>query len=131
MCGPTAPTLEVPVNARVTRNSLRMMIDTHFVQAGIDFEVAMEIDSLTAVCNIIRHEHWASILPRSAVPTRGTFGAPRILRLTDPSISRSLTVAHQPQREPSGAAQLLIEHLSRSLRNLMRGAGAPARKGDA
>jgi DNA-binding transcriptional LysR family regulator len=101
------------------RNSLRMMVDAHFSQAGIEPTVAMEIDSLTAVCNIIQHPGWATILPFSAVPKGRYLGTPRILRMIDPSITRNLSIAYQPQREPSAAAQLLINHLGTSLRTLL------------
>jgi DNA-binding transcriptional LysR family regulator len=101
------------------RNSLRMMIDTHFSQAGVELNIAMEIDSLTAACNVVQHPGWATILPFSAVPTGRYLDPPRILRLIDPSVTRNLTIAYQPQREPSAAAQLLINHLSASLRTLL------------
>lgn len=104
------------------RNSLRMMVETNFSQAGLDLDVAMEIDSLTAVCNVVQHAGWASILPFSAVPTGTNLSPPRILRLIDPSITRSLTIAYQPQREPSAAAQLLIDHITTSLRTLLAAA---------
>jgi LysR family nitrogen assimilation transcriptional regulator len=100
------------------RNSLRMMVESHFGQAGIGLDVVMEIDSLIAVCNVVQQPGWASILPFSAVPT-GVPGAPRILRLTDPAITRSLTIAFQPQREPTAAGQLFIDRLSTTLRTLL------------
>jgi LysR family nitrogen assimilation transcriptional regulator len=106
------------------RNSLRLIVEAHFAQAGIELNGAIEVDSLVAICNMVQQPHWASILPRSAVPTGGVPPAPRVLRLVDPKISRSLTVAHQPQHEPSAAGELLIEFVVRSLRHQMAGTGA-------
>ncbi|HEY4198940.1 MAG TPA: LysR family transcriptional regulator [Devosiaceae bacterium] len=100
------------------RHSVRTMAEAHFGQAGVSLDVVMEIDSLTAVCNVVQQPGWASILPFSAVPT-GVPGAPRILRLVDPSVTRSLTVACQPHRPPSPAGALFIEHLSTTLRTLL------------
>lgn len=101
------------------RNSLRMMIEAQTSQAGIDLTPAVEVDSLVAVCNMVQHEGWASILPFSAIPAGSIPEVPRALRLVDPVITRSLTVAYQPQREPSPAAQVFIDHLSLSMRNRM------------
>lgn len=103
------------------RNSLRMIIEAHFAQVGIELNGAIEVNSLVAICNMVQRPNWASILPRSAVPSGGIPAAPRVLRLVDPKITRSLTVAHQPQHEPSAAGELFIEFVSRSLRDQLAG----------
>lgn len=106
------------------RNSLRMMIEAGFAQAGIELAGAVEVDSLVAVCNMVQEPGWASILPHSAVPASGIPAPPRVLRLIEPTITRSLTVAYQPHREPSAASELLIERLVASLRARLQASGA-------
>jgi LysR family transcriptional regulator, nitrogen assimilation regulatory protein len=100
------------------RNSVRVMIEASFTQAGLTLHPAMEVDSLVTIFSMLRAPNWASVLPRSAVVGEGQRKHLRAVRLVKPSVQRSLTVASQSHRALSPAARLFIDQLEASLNAL-------------
>ena len=98
------------------QNMTRLLMEGSFAREGLGLEPAVELDSLAAVLNLVRHPGWASLLPSSAVSPRVLGDSLRRLRLAEPSISRTLVVATLLGTETSRAAQLFVGQLDLALK---------------
>jgi DNA-binding transcriptional LysR family regulator len=106
------------------QNMTRLLMEASFAREGLALEPAVELDSLAAVLNLVRHPGWASLLPSSAVGPRVLGEDLRRLRLVEPSISRTLVVATLLGTETSHAAQLFVGQLDLALK--LNAAGSAA-----
>ncbi len=107
------------------RNSLRLIVEAHFAQAGIELNGAIEVDS--ARRNLQHGAATALGLDPAALrgaDRRRPAGAACAAPGRSEDLPQVPTVAHQPQHEPSAAGELLIEFVVRSLRSSDGGTGA-------
>jgi len=97
-------------------NFTRLLIENELGRESLALQPAVELDSLSAVLNLMHRPGWATILPRSVASGRRFPGELQWLRLERPAISRTLAVATQQAGEMSLAAKLFVGQLEVALK---------------
>jgi LysR family transcriptional regulator, nitrogen assimilation regulatory protein len=117
---PVAQALSVPLVLPSREHGLRRRIERVSVEAKIPLTVAVEVDSLSVIRELVAEGVGHSVLtPSSAEPELGQ-GRLRMARLTDPALVRTValvTPRHRPlgrtAREAVHAARLTLQEVAR------------------
>ena len=97
------------------RHGLRMVLDNAAAAAGIILKPRLEIDTLSAVCEIVAATELVTVLPGIALNPLLSAGRIRAQVICRPAISRSVSWVTNPRRIVSGAAAAVVEIISDDL----------------
>jgi len=97
------------------RHGLRMILDNAAAAAGFVFKPRLEIDTLSAVCEIVAATELVTILPGIALKPLLSAGRIRAQVISRPAILRSVSWVTNPRRIVSGAAAAVVEIISDDL----------------
>jgi len=98
-------------------HGLRVLVDEACTRAQTSLTVAMELDTLPTICDLVAAGTIRTILPLTAV--RADLAAGRVVaqKITDPVISRELILAHAPHRAAApvtkAVVRLIRSHINR------------------
>lgn len=106
------------------RHGLRMILDNAAAAAGLVLKPRLEVDTLSAVCDIVAATEMVTVLPGIALNPSLSAGQIRARIIGRPAISRSVSWVTNPRRIVSSAASAVMEILSD---DLSRAAKAAAR----
>ena len=98
-------------------HGLRMLVDEACARAGVVLTVAMELDTLPTICDLVAAGTIRTILPLTAVQADLAAGRVVAQKITDPVISRELILAHAPHRAAApvtkAVVRLIRSHINR------------------
>ena len=97
------------------RHGLRMILDNAAAAAGFILKPRLEIDTLSAVCEIVATTELVTVLPGIALNPLLSAGRIRAQIISRPAISRSVSWVTNPRRIVSGAAAAVAEIISDDL----------------
>lgn len=97
------------------RHGLRTILDNAAAEAGFILEPRLEIDTLSAICEIVATTEMVTVLPGIALTSLLSAGRIRAQMISRPAISRSVSWVTNPRRIVSGATAAVIEIISDDL----------------
>jgi LysR family transcriptional regulator, nitrogen assimilation regulatory protein len=97
------------------RHGLRMILDSAAAAAGFVLEPRLEIDTLSAICEIVATTKMVTVLPGIALAALLSAGRIRAQVISRPAISRSVSWVTNPRRIVSGPTAAVIEIISDDL----------------
>jgi LysR family transcriptional regulator, nitrogen assimilation regulatory protein len=97
---------------------------------GFALNVRFEVDSLSAIVNIVAEGRGYSILPQSAIQNEAMQGQVRIVRIVDPIISQSVILSTNPRDGRSLAVTAVGKLIRRTVKRLIEAGQWPATFGD-
>jgi DNA-binding transcriptional LysR family regulator len=97
------------------RHGLRMILENAAAAAGFALKPRLEIDTLSAVCEIVAATELVTILPGIALKPLLSAGRLRAQVISRPAILRSVSWVTNPRRIVSGAAAAVVEIISDDL----------------
>jgi LysR family transcriptional regulator, nitrogen assimilation regulatory protein len=104
------------------RHGLRMILDNAAAAAGFVLKPRLEIDTLSAVCEIVAATELVTILPGIALNPLLSAGRIRAQVISRPAILRSVSWVTNPRRIVSGAAAAVVEIISDDLKQAAKAA---------
>jgi len=120
------------------RHGLRMILEEQAAEAGIELNPRIEIDTLSAICEVVATTDLVTVLPTIALHQFLASGRVRAHHFAVPRLMRSIAVVHHPRRAVSAAAEAVVEVIrhdlvaaSSSAARLVHPAGRAARAGRA
>jgi LysR family nitrogen assimilation transcriptional regulator len=99
------------------RHGLRCIIQKAFNEAGLAIEPKLEIDSMAMTLNLIKMGNWATVLPISSIYQRAVSKELQINVISDPSVTRSLSLIRRAGSNPSTNAQRFADILASRMRD--------------
>jgi DNA-binding transcriptional LysR family regulator len=97
------------------RHGLRITLDRDAADVGIELKPRLELDTLSALCDVIATTDLGTVLPTIALHRHLAAGALRAHRFSAPRIVRSIAWVHHPRRLVSQAASAVIDILRSDL----------------
>ncbi len=97
------------------RHGLRMILDDAAATAGFILKPRLEVDTLSAVCEIVATTEMVTVLPGIALTPLLSARRIRTQIIGRPAISRSVSWVTSPRRVVSGAAAAVVEIISNDL----------------
>src|SRR6267378_5785829 len=97
------------------RHGLRMILDNAAAAAGFILKPRLEVDTLSAVCEIVAATEMVTVLPGIALTPLLSAGRIRAQIISRPAISRAVGWVTNPRRVVSGAASAVMEIISADL----------------
>ncbi len=101
------------------RQGMRLLLDAMLMNVGIQLEPQVELDSMAATLELIRHGDWATVLPSTAAKRAIDAKHVRSFKLIEPEFNREMVVAYHSQRPPRAPGQYMIELLKQHLDELL------------
>lgn len=96
------------------RHGLRAILEGQAAEAGIELRPRIEIDTLSAICEVVATTDLATVLPTIALHQVLAAGRVRAHRFAAP-LTRSIAVVHHPRRAISAAAHAVVEVIRQDL----------------
>ncbi|MGR7993981.1 LysR family transcriptional regulator [Xanthobacter sp. ZOL 2024] len=97
------------------RHGLRMILEEQAAEAGIELNPRLEIDTLSAICEVVATTDLVTVLPTIALHQALAAGRVRAYHFAAPSLTRSIAVVHHPRRSVSAAANAVVEVIRQDL----------------
>jgi len=98
-------------------HGLRLLVDEACARGQVALNVAMELDTLPTICDLVAAGTIRTILPLTAVQADLAAGRVIAQKITDPIISRELILAHAPHRAAApvtkAVVRLIRSHINR------------------
>jgi DNA-binding transcriptional LysR family regulator len=110
------------------RHGLRRILDEVAAEAGITLNPRLEIDTLSAVCEVVATTDLVTILPGIALQAMLAAGRIKARRLRAPTVVRSLAWVTNPRRAVSSAMSAVMEVISEDLQAAATSASRLARR---
>ena len=104
------------------RHGLRMILDNAAAAAGFVLEPRLEIDTLSAICEIVATTEMVTVLPGIALTPLLSEGRIRAQMISRPTISRSVSWVTNPRRVVSAATAAVVEIISDDLMHAAKAA---------
>jgi LysR family transcriptional regulator, nitrogen assimilation regulatory protein len=104
------------------RHGLRMILDNAATAAGFVLEPRLEIDTLSAICEIVATTEMVTVLPGIALTPLLSEGRIRAQMISRPAISRSVSWVTNPRRVVSAATAAVVEIISDDLMHAAKAA---------
>lgn len=89
-------------------NAVRALIETEAAEQGVTLDVALEIDAIVSVIDLVAEGYGHAILSRIAVQSWAKNGALRVTPIVRPGITSRLYIGTSRQRPLTGLAQATI-----------------------
>ena len=105
--------LDIVIPSR--RHGLRRILDDAAADAGFSLSPRLEIDTLSAICEVVASTNLVTVLPGIALHPTLSAGRTRARRLRDPSIVRSVAWVTNPRRAVSAAMSAVMDIISEDL----------------
>lgn len=97
------------------RHGLRAILDAQAAECGIELKPRIEIDTLSAICEVVATTDLVTILPTIALHQTLAAGRVRAYHLDSPRLMRSIAMVHHPRRAISAAAHAVVEVIRQDL----------------
>jgi LysR family nitrogen assimilation transcriptional regulator len=97
------------------RHGLRMILDAAASEAGVALKPRLEIDTLSAICEIVATTDMVTVLPGVALYPMLSTGRIQAKSLVKPMISRTVRWVANPRRTVSAATAAVIEIIAADL----------------
>jgi LysR family transcriptional regulator, nitrogen assimilation regulatory protein len=104
--------LDIVIPSR--RHGLRRILDDAAAEAGFSLRPRLEIDTLSAICEVVATTNLLTVLPGIALQSLSA-GRIRARRLRNPSVVRSVAWVTNPRRSVSAAMSAVMEIIARDL----------------
>ncbi len=108
-----------------------MMLLDEAKKAGVHLNTQIEVDSLTAMREIVANGAAYTILTRQAVEIEMQLGRIGVSRIVDPVLTRTLVLATSTQRPLTNASRTVIDLIRKLTRAKAAAAPQPAPAGTA
>jgi LysR family nitrogen assimilation transcriptional regulator len=109
------------------RHGLRAILDSSAAKAGLVLKPRLEVDTLSAISEIVATTDMVTVLPGLALYPMLSTGRIRATRVERPGISRSLAWVTNPRRLLSGAATAVVEVIATDLMEAARASASLVR----
>lgn len=106
--------LDIVIPSR--RHGLRRILDDAAAQAGFSLQPRLEIDTLSAVCELVASTDLITVLPGIALHPLLSAGRLKAHRMRKPSIVRSVAWVTNPRRAVSAAMSAVMEIITADLK---------------
>lgn len=103
-------------------NAIRMQVETELISVGVHPKIALEIDGVAAILDLVADGAGSAILTRNAVTTSAHPKRYRTRRITDPGLHTKLFIAINSRRPATGTQQATIDLLERIAKSVLGGA---------
>jgi LysR family nitrogen assimilation transcriptional regulator len=100
-------------------HGLRILVDEACARAKVTLTIAMELETLPTIRDLVSNGTIRTILPVSAVQADLESGALVAQKIIDPVISRELILAHSPQRANAPATRAVVELIRLHIQELV------------
>ena len=97
------------------RHGLRRILDDAAAEAGFSLKPRLEIDTLSAICEVIATTDLVTVLPGIVLQSTLSAGRIKARRLRHPSIVRSVAWVTNPRRSVSAAMSAVMEIIAADL----------------
>ena len=97
------------------RHGLRRILDDAAAEAGFSLKPRLEIDTLSAICEVVATTNLMTILPGIVLHSTLASGRIKARRLRDPSIVRSVAWVTNPRRGVSAAMSAVMDIFAEDL----------------
>jgi DNA-binding transcriptional LysR family regulator len=97
------------------RHGLRRILDDAAAEAGFSLKPRLEIDTLSAICEVIATTDLVTVLPGIVLQSTLSAGRIKARRLRHPSIIRSVAWVTNPRRSVSAAMSAVMEIIAADL----------------
>lgn len=105
--------LDIVIPSR--RHGLRRILDDAAAEAGFSLKPRLEIDSLSAICEVVATTDLVTVLPGIVLHATLSAGRIRARRLRNPSIVRSVAWVTNPRRGVSAAMSAVMDVIAGDL----------------
>jgi LysR family nitrogen assimilation transcriptional regulator len=105
--------LDIVIPSR--RHGLRRILDDAAVEAGFSLAPRLEIDTLSAICEVVATTDLVTVLPGIALHPALAAGRIRARRLQNPAVSRSVAWVTNPRRVVSAAMSAVMGVIAEDL----------------
>jgi LysR family transcriptional regulator, nitrogen assimilation regulatory protein len=105
--------LDIVIPSR--RHGLRRILDDAAAKAGFSLKPRIEIDTLSAICEVIATTDLVTVLPGIVLQSTLSAGRIKARRLRNPSIVRSVAWVTNPRRSVSAAMSAVMEIIAEDL----------------
>lgn len=97
------------------RHGLRLVLDTRAAEVGIELMPRLEIDTLSAIAEVVATTQLVTVLPSIALQQMLVDGRVSARLFARPGISRSIAAVFHPRRVISAASNAVIEIIKEDL----------------
>ena len=97
------------------RHGLRRILDDAAAEAGFSLKPRLEIDTLSAICEVIATTDLVTVLPGIVLQSTLSAGRIKARRLRNPGIVRSVAWVTNPRRSVSAAMSAVMEVIAEDL----------------
>jgi DNA-binding transcriptional LysR family regulator len=97
------------------RHGLRRILDDAAAQAGFSLKPRLEIDTLSAICEVVATTDLLTVLPGIVLQSTLSAGRIKARRLRNPSIVRSVAWVTHPRRGVSAAMSAVMDIITEDL----------------
>jgi LysR family nitrogen assimilation transcriptional regulator len=97
------------------RHGLRMVLENRAAEAGIELRPRLEIDTLSAICEVVASTSLVTVLPGIALHQMLGAGRIEARRFVRPGLSRSIAWVHSPRRVISAATHAVLDVIRHDL----------------
>jgi LysR family transcriptional regulator, nitrogen assimilation regulatory protein len=111
------------------RHGLRLVLENRAAEAGIELKPRLEIDTLSAICEVVASTPMVTVLPSIALHQMLAAGRVEARRFARPGISRSIAWVHSPRRVISAATSAVLEIVKHDLISAASSAGRYVKRG--
>lgn len=101
-------------------HGLRVLSEEAAARAQVTLNVAMEVETLPTICDLVQTGELRTILPLTAVAQQVASGRLIAQRITEPAISRELILAHAPHRAASPVTKAVVRLIRSTISDLIR-----------
>lgn len=101
-------------------HGLRVLVDEACARAQVNLTIAMELETLPTIRDLVAMGGIRTILPVTAVPQELATGQLIAQKITAPVISRELILAHAPQRANAPATRAVVRLIRQKIEELIR-----------
>jgi LysR family transcriptional regulator, nitrogen assimilation regulatory protein len=112
------------------RHGLRLVLENRAAEAGIELKPRLEIDTLSAICEVVASTSLVTVLPGIALQQMLAAGRVQARRFARPGLSRSIAWVHSPRRVISAATSAVLEVIRHDLTTAAHEAGRYVRRGN-
>lgn len=101
-------------------HGLRVLVEDAAARAGVTLNVAMEVETLPTIYDLVRTGGLRTVLPLAAVKQEVAEGRLIAQRIVDPVISRELILAHAPHRAAAPVTKAVVRLIRSKISELVR-----------
>lgn len=101
-------------------HGLRVLVEDAAARVGVTLNVAMEVETLPTIYDLVRTGGLRTVLPLAAVKQEVAEGRLIAQRIVDPVISRELILAHAPHRAAAPVTKAVVRLIRSKISELVR-----------